>query len=268
MSRPAGWRIVALAGCLCSTVSFGAGMPSTGPAETPETTVAVPPASAWEYQVTPYLWAAGLRGDIVVGPTVPAVGVDADFADIFDHLRFAFMVEIEGRRGRLGWLADIAYLSLDVSATGPLGYVDGDLEDKTLFATISATYRVVENDSGWLDVLAGGRAWWRSDDLRITGSGSRQLSASRDKSWVDPVIGARARVRLTPDLFVRLYGDLGGFGAASDSTWQAAAVVDYRYSRTISFFAGYRRLAVDYDRGGYLVDLELSGPLLGASFRF
>jgi hypothetical protein len=40
------------------------------------------------------------------------------------------------------------------------------------------------------------------------------------------------------------------------------------YSKTVTFFGGYRYLAVNYDRSGYVFDVALSGPVLGATFRF
>jgi hypothetical protein len=228
---------------------------------------APPPGPAWTFHFAPYLWAAGLKGDIAVGPAAPTVQVDADFGDILDHMKFAFMGEFEMRYGRFAFITDIAYLAVDVSATGPLGFFNGKLEDKTLFATFAGAYRFVETPNSWVDVLAGARAWWRDDQLTITGPGG-QISANRGKSWVDPIVGFRARAYLTPNVFVQLYGDVGGFGVGADLDWQVAGLVGYQYNQTTSFFAGYRYLDINYDKGGYLFDVTLSGPVVGASFRF
>jgi hypothetical protein len=37
---------------------------------------------------------------------------------------------------------------------------------------------------------------------------------------------------------------------------------------SITLDAGYRCLAVDFDDGGLLFDVALSGPIIGASIRF
>jgi hypothetical protein len=42
----------------------------------------------------------------------------------------------------------------------------------------------------------------------------------------------------------------------------------YRFSDRIVARAGYRHLEDDYDDGGFVYDVELSGPILGVTFRF
>jgi hypothetical protein len=239
------------------------------PAPMPVKAVAAPPpVSGWTFQFTPYLWAAGLKGDVALGPLAPPVAVDLSFGDIFDHLKMAFMGTFEARNGRFGLIADIAYLRLEASATGPLGFVNAELEDRTLFATFLGAYRAIDQGSAWVDVTAGGRLWWIDTHLDITAPGPVAVSVNRDQSWIDPVIGLRARAYLTPQLFVQFDGDVGGFGVASKSTWQAAGILGYQYSAMTSFFAGYRHLEVDYRRNGFVWDVQMSGPVVGASFRF
>jgi hypothetical protein len=227
-----------------------------------------PPPSGWTFQFTPYLWAAGLKGDVALGPLAPPVGIDLSFGDIFDHLRMAFMGTFEARNGRFGLIADVAYLYLVADATGPLGFFNGQLKDKTAFGTFAGAYRVYDQGGAWFDVVAGGRAWWIDAKLNITGPGPTSISVGRDKSWIDPIIGLRARAHLTPQVFVQLDADVGGFGVASKSTWQVAGILGYQYSPTTSFFGGYRYLAVDYNRNGFVWDVQLAGPVFGASFKF
>ena len=239
------------------------------PAPMPTKAVAAPPpVSGWTFQFTPYLWAAGLKGDVAMGPLAPPVAVDLSFGDIFDHLKMAFMGSFEARHGRVGFISDIAYLRLEASATGPLGFVNAELEDRTLFATFLGTYRLVDQGTAWVDITGGGRLWWIDAQLDITAPGPTALSFTREKSWIDPVVGLRARAHLTPQVFVQFDGDVGGFGVASKSTWQIAGILGYQYSPTTSFFAGYRHLEVDYNRNGFVWDVQLSGPVFGASFRF
>ncbi len=64
------------------------------------------------------------------------------------------------------------------------------------------------------------------------------------------------------------YADYGGFGAGSDSTWQAMAGADYRFSDTASAKFGYRALSVDYDKGGFEMDMKTRGLFLGVGLRF
>ena len=64
------------------------------------------------------------------------------------------------------------------------------------------------------------------------------------------------------------YGDVGGFGAGSDFTWQVALGAAYDFSKTISGKFGYRYLSVDYDKGGFAYDMKTRGVHLGLGIRF
>jgi hypothetical protein len=237
--------------------------------QAPPPPVAAPaPISNWTFQITPYLWAAGLEGDVRVGPNAPLVNVDASFGDILDHLRFAAMATVEVRYARFGVVADLMYLSLAASATGPFGFLNAQLKDKTLIATVSGAYRAVDAGSWWLDLEAGARVWAMDIDL---GFGIVPLGVSRtyslSKSWADPIIGIRARAYLNQQFFIQGYADVGGFGVSSKSTWQLAGLAGYQHSPTVSFVAGYRYMAVDYNRSGFIWDVSMSGPVFGATFK-
>jgi hypothetical protein len=226
-----------------------------------------PPASAWTFDLTAYLWAAGMNGTVGLGPAVPPVSVDVDFIDILKHLKMGFMGTFEARyANKIGLIADMSYLSVKVSAAGPAGFFNGELRDKTFFGTYAGAYRVLDSGSFWVDVLAGARVWSRSSTLTITGPGPIGISRGASKTWVDAVVGLRAQADLTPDVFVQLYADAGAGGAQSD--WQAGGFLGYRYSKSTTLFAGYRYLSVDYSRSGYVFDVDLSGPMIGATFKF
>jgi hypothetical protein len=234
----------------------------------PQLVTSPAPINNWTFQITPYLWAAGLEGDVRVGPNAPLTHVDASFGDILDHLRFAAMATVEVRYARFGVVADLMYLSLSASATGPLGYLNAQLKDKTFIATVSGAYRVVDAGSWWLDLEAGARVWAMNINL---GFGVVPLGVSRtynlDKSWADPIVGIRARAYLNEKFFVQGYADVGGFDVSSKSTWQLAGMIGYQYSPTISFIAGYRYLAVDYNRNGFIWNVDMHGPMFGATFK-
>jgi hypothetical protein len=85
----------ALAGMALSA-TLGLGMDAPAAAAT----------DAWEFEVVPYLWAAGLSGTVKAG-LAPAVNVNADFGTLLDHLDMGAMGAFEGRKGRWGswWMA-------------------------------------------------------------------------------------------------------------------------------------------------------------------
>jgi hypothetical protein len=62
----------------------------------------------WHVSVSPYLWLAGLDGNL------PLAGHEADvrqsFGDIFSNLKFGVMGLTEVRRGRVGVLTDLLFV--------------------------------------------------------------------------------------------------------------------------------------------------------------
>lgn len=56
----------------------------------------------WEFEFTPYLWGAAMRGD-VQAPALPRTSVDMSFGDILDALDFGLMAAFEARKGRWGY---------------------------------------------------------------------------------------------------------------------------------------------------------------------
>ena len=112
---------------------------------------------------------------------------------------------------------------------------------------------------------AGSGTWTRRLSSRVP-SLARQRSGS--KTWVDPIIGISGRVELGSGFALQAEGDVGGFGLVSDIDWQVLGTIQYQVADYVTLDAGYRYLAVDYDDGGFLFDVALSGPIIGASIRF
>jgi outer membrane receptor protein involved in Fe transport len=231
----------------------------------------------WEFELTPYLFAAGLSG------TTGTQGVQADvsmgFDDILARLEAGLMGTFEARRGRWGVLFDGLYFRLgDERANswrGPLGIgsATGALDVTTTMQMVqlAAAYRVGERFP--LDLIAGARYTKIDADLDLvvtTGGllpgGTRSLSSS--ESWWDPVAGVRALLPLSERWSVLLYGDIGGFGVGSDLTYQAIAGVNWQFSKHVSAKAGYRYLYQDFEKNGFVWDMAAQGPYLGVGIKF
>jgi hypothetical protein len=95
-------------------------------------------------------------------------------------------------------------------------------------------------------------------------------------TWVDPLVGLRLRHQFTPGHELTLSGDVGGFGAGSEFSWQAIGAYRFAlaqaYGATWSGLLGYRALYVDYSKGAgdtlYQFDMLQHGPIAGISARF
>ena len=90
--------------------------------------------------------------------------------------------------------------------------------------------------------------------------------------WVDPFIGARLQQAVAPGQSILVRGDVGGFGAGSDFTWQAMATFNMELCVTnghqIDGYLGYRALGVDYSEGAYEYDTVQHGPVMGLTMKF
>jgi hypothetical protein len=67
-------------------------------------------------------------------------------------------------------------------------------------------------------------------------------------------------------------GDIGGFGAASDFTWQALPYFGWQFAKWGSLQAGYRWIYADYATGSgasrFKYDMLIQGPQIGFTAHF
>jgi hypothetical protein len=101
------------------------------------------------------------------------------------------------------------------------------------------------------------------------------FSRSGDAEWVDPFVGFRLRHQMGPTKELSLEGDVGGFGAGSDFSWQVVAAYGFDSSICGTPYhgvIGYRALSVDFTEdsrnGKNTFDFVQHGPIMGVSFRW
>jgi hypothetical protein len=228
----------------------------------------------WAVQITPYLWAAGIDGDVSPFKAAPTISIEKSFSDVLDDLNFGGFVNLYARYDKFIFNGDVMYVDTTDSKVigslpllGPTPGLSADVDTVQFTSTLEAGYRVYESPQVTFDVLGGARIWSISNDVTVKYAGFSR-SHGEDFSWVDPVIGARAFVNLSDRFSFLFQGDIGGFGVGSDFTWQALATVNYNLTDKWTLSAGYKALSVDYDSDGHVFDTTLSGPVVGATFRF
>ena len=269
---------------LCSAPDLHAADATAGQLE--ESAPVVDASPTWALQVTPYMWAAGIKGDISPFRRAPTIGIEKSFSDVMDDLNFGGFVNVWARYDRFVLSGDVMYVDTsDSHGTGPLPgitipglgaippgvNVDADVDTKQFTATLMGGYRVIDTPEFTLDALGGARFWHISNDVKLTASlGGVSGSVSHDESfgWIDPLVGVRAFLPITEKLSVQAQADVGGFGAGADLTWSALATVNYIVTDRLSVSAGYKVLDVDYSHDGHVFDTRLSGPVLGVTLRF
>ena len=243
-------------------------MATAGPGAT-QTAAQTPDTERWRFSLTPYFWAAGIDGKVATLPGAPTAEVDASFTDIIDQTNGAVMLAAVARRGRFGVLADLTYLDLsdDSGTSGPL-FDEVEFESQTLFATIAGFYQVLETERLNLQAVAGTRLWYVDTELHLRGELAANQTFSEDKVWADPIVGVRWQGHLGRKFYLEGAADVGGFGVASDITWELLGTLAYRFSDSFTMRAGYRHLKVDYEDDGFVWDVELSGPIVGVTIQF
>lgn len=244
---------------LATTLAAFAGSPSS-----PQEAMSCPAApSPWQVRAALYGWAQSLEGDVTAGGV--NLPVDLGFDDIAEDLDMAVMGLIEVKHGRWGALLDVNYADISDSVATPAGIIapSVDFNLKQWLVNGYVTYDAFSNDATAIGVFAGAR--FNSMELEL---GINNTAFSSEKSWIDPVVGFRFQQVLTEKLFVRVVGDIGGFGVSSDLTWQAMAGLGWRLNDTSNVLLGYRSIDTDYESGGFGYSLNAHGPVLGLEFTF
>jgi hypothetical protein len=269
----------------------------------------VPPLNQWQFSFTPYLWLPWITGDVAVKGRPFDVAVDP--ADVINHLDWpsivpAWMSYIEAHRGPLSLFNDVVYANVS-GGTGFSRTFSGRLGTATLGGNVSADYQLAIVEAGgayaiWsrggqgssgstaFDLLAGARYWHQDVDISanltatavlneppgLTISGGRAIAKSGSVDWVDPFVGARVRQQLGPGQEFVLRGDVGGFGAGSQFSWQAIATYNSPlceiHGIPVDGYVGFRALSADFSQGSgrsrFEFDNVIYGPVIGASMRF
>ena len=240
---------------------------------------------SWEYGAAIYGWLPDISGK-----TSFPDGSGGDFtipvSTILDNLSFTFQGSFDARKGSWGLFTDVIYLSIGNSKTvtdegiteeeWPYDVsVKAKLDVTSWVWTTAGYFRAVDKPDMRLDFLAGARYLDMSQTLKLTFSGNvgDQPLPGRDgkvkvgsDNW-DAIIGLRGRYGFGQDYrwFMPYYLDIGT--GDSDFTWQAAAGLGYAFNWG-EMAAVWRYLEYDLKSGGTISDLDMSGPAIGAIFRW
>jgi hypothetical protein len=156
---------------------------------------------------------------------------------------------------------------------GATANVDLDLESWVW--TLTGYYRALEQPGRTLDVVAGARYLDVEQTVNWTVTGSVGSIAVPDRTgtakvsvdhW-DAIIGVRGRFAFGTDnsWFIPYYLDIGA--GDSDFTWQGIAGLGYSF-RWGEVVAAWRYLDYDLPSDTPIDDMNLSGPMIGFTFRW
>jgi len=222
--------------------------------------------SDWQFNLAPlYLWAIQIDGDMGIRGRTANVGIE--FSDIWDNLEGVFTLRFNAEyRKKFGILFDYNYLDLgkEQSTNG------GNLEVgfKSQIINLAGTYRLMDGQHS-LHGVAGIRYMILDAGIDLRNLG---VSLDGDQDWVDPIIGLRYVNQFSDQWSLTLYGDIGGFGASSDFTWQGLGLINFQPWKNVAIVAGYRGIGTDYETGSgvdkFTYDATVHGPLIGLDIRW
>ncbi|HKY95169.1 MAG TPA: hypothetical protein VJL84_07670 [Kiloniellales bacterium] len=224
----------------------------------------------WSFGFSPYIWATSIDGT-VTGPGGRDVDFATSFSDLLKDLNFAFMGASEVRYDRFGLILDLSYSSLTGEQDTPFGVLfSGAKADLTQWIINSAlAYRFYRDRVGWIDAWAGARIFIVDADVTLKPGVLPKETSTLHKTIASPIVGLRGHIDIIDGFGLTGAFDVGGFGLGADFTWQVLATVDYEISEGIALRTGYRHIGLDYTNdAGTNIDYDLSGPIVGMTFRF
>jgi len=220
----------------------------------------------WHIAVSPYLWLPGMYGTI--GFPNRNLKVHASAGDVLSHFRFGLAGTVEVRRKWLVMPLDMLWVRLEDNHPLPLeaGVVTANAKLGEFLLTPKIGVRFVDLERIKVDFLTGFRYWHINTNLAFNPS-ALGLSFSQSLNWVDPLVGGRIQLPLSPKIVVNLAGDVGGWGTGSLIEYQLVGLLGYKIKPTWTLQAGYRYLRVAYRSGLFLLNIDDPGAAFGVTWQ-
>ena len=280
--------------------------------EDPKDSKSVPPAEIKPWCETPSPleirigvpgWISGLSGDVGVKGVVS--DIEVGFEELFDHLTHVpIVLSADIRYKRWEFFADGEYIEVgdDSAALPGLFFTNANVHVKSGLAEAFLGYRLINCDKAALSIFAGARYTYLGANISIFDNGDarlvilrrllgirKKLDFSDSTGWVDPVLGARGRLKLWKATSLYVEGDVGGFDAnsgsafevhregrtfvktprdSSDWSYQVQGGLEVQLSRWFWTQVGWRYLKYDYVSEGFTNKTALNGPFVQAGVNF
>lgn len=229
-----------------------------------------PGTEGWSFAFSPYVWATSIDGTIT-GPGGREVDFASSFSDLLKDLNFALMGASEVRYDRFGLVLDVAYSSVSGEQDTPFGVLFSGAETdlNQWIVNTALSYRFYRDRVGWIDAWAGARILVVNADTTLKPGTLPKTSSTLKKTIAAPTVGMRGHIDIIDGFGLTGAFDVGGFGLGADFTWQVLATVDYEISEGVALRTGYRHIGLNYTNdAGTQIDYNLSGPIIGMTFRF
>jgi hypothetical protein len=261
----------------------------------------------WQFFVAPYMWIPGMNvNTTLVGRTS---SVNQGWWDMVPKL-FSDAIGVMGRaevwKGKWGFFVDSYYIYLEGNGSDNRGktpdlgrrrtipvslVLHGDLKYITRASSVDFGPRYLLGTVKLradrplpvlsFEVLAGGRYNNYSQYLKLnvdatltgplqTRSAGGSFVNKINRSFLEPMLGMRLGLWLTPKALFYLRASVGGFGFASDNNLDSDMELSFGYKvqKHTYLYVGYRAHSVSAKSDDFTLNAWFHGPILGAVFVF
>jgi len=266
---------------LAATLCLAAGLLAPGLGQAQAT------SPGWNFSATLYGYFPSVGGETSFPVKTGGGSVDISASDVIDSIDFVFMGTFDVHNGRWGAFTDVMYLDLGGSKSASRDFTIGGLQIpanttanlgwdmKGVIWTLAGQYRVAGGAGLTMDLLAGARlvdleqeaSWDITGSLGPLAPPARTGRGEAEVSQWDGIVGLKGRYTFAeaPKWSLPFYVDVGT--GESDLTWQVVAGVSYAFSWG-ELGAGWRYLEYDMKSGRPIKDLNFSGAMVSATFRW
>ncbi len=217
---------------------------------------------SWKFDISPYAWLAGKRGEVTFMDQSGTV--DYGFDNVFRDQRVGVALHTEATNGEWVILADLNYITTvkddPVDGTGSVAEL---AINQLTFELAGGPILVNFQDWLLLDAFAGLRYYNFDNRLEI----EDQSPLDKTIHATDPIIGIRFRT-VDEKWINSARIDIGGLGIGSDITWKFNFLVGHRLGKLSSFYLGAQAYYVDYEENDFEIFLLTAGIITGINLHF
>jgi hypothetical protein len=265
-------------------IAAGVLTPAASSAQTSSSTWA---SDNWRYAASVYGYLPSIGGKTSFPADSGGSPINITAEKIVDSLKFTFMGALDAHNGRWGVFTDLIYLDLGGGKSasrdftiGNIGLPAGTTADlewdlKGWVWTLAGEYRLPSDPAFTVDALAGIRMFDLTQTLRWNISGNlgpiapsgRSGSAEIGDTLWDGIVGVKGRYSFgaNREWAVPFYLDVGA--GNSDRTLQSAIGISYAF-KWGELTGMYRYLDYKMKSGQAIQEMNFSGPLIGATWRW
>ena len=219
--------------------------------------IATTNADDWEFEITPYLWTAGIDADI--GPPLRPASVDVSFSDYLELIDIGAAFIFEAKKGKWDITSDVLWLKLSEGLEAKNGVVD--FENEQLIFESQFGYQAFDYEP--LRIVGGFRYMDITTDLEFNDKVSVEIS----DDFIDPYAGLRWRSFVSDKWELDTQVDIGG-GNDADLVLAGFITGIYHINEKFNIKMGYRILDIDFESDDLVFDGTLEGIQIGLGIRF